>query len=164
MPEDTEGAGSALIRRLEQHRRTAMSHAMSILGNYCDAEDCVQVALLNAWKASGEYRGESAERTWYISIVRNAAYTRLRERVADKRGGGCEILSIDSILNCSSPCTIEEDISTRETIEFVSRGMSNRMKSFVNEVLAGKTNLTSTEKVRMHRARKHMAARAACLK
>jgi len=164
MSEDTEGAGSALIRRLEQHRRTAMSHAMSILGNYCDAEDCVQVALLNAWKASGEYRGEAKERTWYISIVRNAAYTMLRERNAGKRGGYCNVVSIESILNCPSPCTVEQDISTQETLAFLSRGMSPKMHGLLEDVLYGKTNLTSSEKVRMHRARKHMAARVACLR
>lgn len=53
--------------------------AYSIVGNRTDAEDVVQQALLNAWKARQSAR-EGFEKAWLMRIVINECYTLLRRR------------------------------------------------------------------------------------
>ncbi len=53
--------------------------AWSILRNRADAEDAVQQALLNAWRARHTAR-EGLEKAWMMRIVINECYTILRHR------------------------------------------------------------------------------------
>lgn len=53
--------------------------AYSIVGNRTDAEDAVQQALLNAWKARASAR-DGLEMAWLMRIVINECYTLLRRR------------------------------------------------------------------------------------
>ena len=53
--------------------------AYSIVGNRTDAEDAVQQALLNAWKARASAR-DGLEKAWMMRIVINECYTLLRRR------------------------------------------------------------------------------------
>lgn len=53
--------------------------AYSIVGNRADAEDAVQQAFLNAWRARNKAR-PGAEKAWMMRIVINECYTLLRRR------------------------------------------------------------------------------------
>jgi RNA polymerase sigma-70 factor (ECF subfamily) len=50
------------------------------MGNFHDAEDVVQDALLSAYKHLGQYNGKAKMTTWLTSIVINSAITQLRRR------------------------------------------------------------------------------------
>lgn len=63
--------------------------AYSIVGNRADAEDAVQQALMNAWKARHAAR-EGLERAWMMRIVINECHTLLRRR----RCQPCESIEI----------------------------------------------------------------------
>lgn len=63
----------------QQNMTTLYRIAYSIAGNRADAEDAVQQALLNAWKARAAAR-EGVERAWLIRIVINECYNLLRRR------------------------------------------------------------------------------------
>lgn len=54
--------------------------ASSILHSSADAEDAVHTAFCSAWKAIGDFRGESSLKTWFSRIVFNTALIELRKR------------------------------------------------------------------------------------
>ncbi|HEY8785819.1 MAG TPA: sigma-70 family RNA polymerase sigma factor [Candidatus Limnocylindria bacterium] len=58
--------------------RPLYRHAARMLG-HDDAEDCVQDALLSAWKSMASFEGTSF-RAWVFRIVTNRALDRLRSR------------------------------------------------------------------------------------
>jgi RNA polymerase sigma-70 factor (ECF subfamily) len=68
--------------------------ALSLLQNPADAEDAVQEAVMKAYKALRNFRGESKFSTWISSIVLNEARGRLRHN---------RILSFESIDESADP-------------------------------------------------------------
>jgi RNA polymerase sigma-70 factor (ECF subfamily) len=82
-----EAAGDAVTdlaahaRRLEEHRETALRFACRMLGDRHDAEEAVQETFMRLLKAAGQFRGESAFRTYVFSAVRNACLDVRRRRM-----------------------------------------------------------------------------------
>jgi RNA polymerase sigma-70 factor (ECF subfamily) len=72
-----EIAFEALMRR---YNRPLYRTARAILRDDAEAEDALQVAYLNAYRAFGEFRGQSRLSTWLTRIVVNEALTRARKR------------------------------------------------------------------------------------
>lgn len=70
-------AFEVLVRRHTQLIYRALS---AILGNPEDAQDAMQDALLSAFKYVSGFQGRSKFSTWLVSIARNAALQRLRDR------------------------------------------------------------------------------------
>jgi len=66
-----------LIRR---HSQTLYRTLMAILSNADESQDALQDALLSAFKHIGGFQGRSKFSTWLISIARNTALQRLRDR------------------------------------------------------------------------------------
>ncbi len=64
------------------HMDAAYALAFWILRSREDAEDVVQEAYLNAFRAYGDLRGGDAK-PWLLTIARNAAYRRLEARRRD---------------------------------------------------------------------------------
>src|SRR5579872_5616419 len=65
----------------DRHRVLAYSLALRILGSPGDAEDVVQEAFVNVWRASGTYQaGRSVPRSWLLSIVHHRSIDKLRGR------------------------------------------------------------------------------------
>jgi RNA polymerase sigma-70 factor, ECF subfamily len=58
---------------------TFLRVASSILRNPADAEDILHTAFCSAWKALGNFRGESTLKTWFSRIVSNTALMALRK-------------------------------------------------------------------------------------
>ena len=65
-----------LIRPCE---RAAYLTALSVLKNEADAEDAAQEAIIKAYRALPNFRGEAKFSTWLLSIVFNEARGRLRQ-------------------------------------------------------------------------------------
>jgi RNA polymerase sigma-70 factor, ECF subfamily len=66
-----------LIRPYERRLYTA---AFLLLRNEADAEDCVQEAVLKAFKHIGQFRAEAKFSTWLIQITLNDARMRRRKQ------------------------------------------------------------------------------------
>ena len=66
-----------LIRPYEPRLYTAAFH---ILRNEADAEDCVQEAVLKAFKHIGQFRAEAKFSTWLIQITLNDARMKRRKQ------------------------------------------------------------------------------------
>ena len=73
--------------RLEAFEELARRHSqliyralVAILGNQADAQDAMQDTLLSAFKHISGFQGRSRFSTWLVSIARNKALQRLRDR------------------------------------------------------------------------------------
>jgi RNA polymerase sigma-70 factor, ECF subfamily len=66
-----------LVRR---HSRSIYRTLAAILGDRDEAEDAMQDAFLNAFKNIAGFQGRSKFSTWLVSIARNQALQRLRQR------------------------------------------------------------------------------------
>jgi RNA polymerase sigma-70 factor (ECF subfamily) len=72
--------------KLSDFQKTVLPHldaayrlAKWLVANDQDAEDVAQDACLRAWRFYGGFRGGDG-RGWLLAIVRNAAFTRLKQR------------------------------------------------------------------------------------
>jgi RNA polymerase sigma-70 factor (ECF subfamily) len=71
----------ALEVLMNRHKRTLLRTARAILRDDAEAEDAVQDAYLQAYRALGTFRGESKLSTWLVRIAANEALMRRRRNV-----------------------------------------------------------------------------------
>jgi RNA polymerase sigma-70 factor, ECF subfamily len=64
---------------MKRHNQMLYRAARSILKNEAEAEDAVQEAYMQAYRAMGDFRGDSKVSTWLVRIVVNEAITRLNK-------------------------------------------------------------------------------------
>jgi len=64
---------------MKRHNQMLYRAARSILKNEAEAEDAVQEAYMQAYKAMGEFRGDAKLSTWLVRIVVNESITRLHK-------------------------------------------------------------------------------------
>ena len=80
------GDKEALGTLYDRHSRTAYSLAYRMMGERLAAEDLVQEAFLQVWRAAGSYREERGSvRTWILSIVRYRGIDHLRSSASRRR-------------------------------------------------------------------------------
>ena len=70
-------------RQVLPHLDVAYNLARFLMRNDQDAEDVVQDAALRAFRFFESFRGENS-RAWFLSIVRNTAFTALKRNRMDK--------------------------------------------------------------------------------
>lgn len=70
----------AFARLWSEQRGRLLSLANRMTGNPADAEEVVQEAFLQAWRARGRFAGQSRPSTWLHRIAHNAALMHLRSR------------------------------------------------------------------------------------
>ncbi len=69
------------LARLYHRTRTAVyGMAFSILGSGHDAEDVTQDTYVRAWEGAALYRSRGTPMAWLLTITRNLALMKLRER------------------------------------------------------------------------------------
>ena len=74
----TSGPSGEADHWVEAHADALFRYALTRLRRREDAEDAVQEALLAALNAARPFRGDSAERTWLIGILRHKIIDRIR--------------------------------------------------------------------------------------
>ncbi len=111
------------------------SIANNILGDFGDAEECVNDTYLAAWNCIPPHKPTELS-TFLGKIARRTALKKLRERRAGKRGGGQAVLALDELLECiPSEKTIDDDLEEKALTEllnsFVSSLGTNERRIFV---------------------------------
>jgi RNA polymerase sigma-70 factor (ECF subfamily) len=81
-----DGEQAAFADLMRRYNRRLYRVARSILRDDAEAEDALQDAYLQAYRALPGFRGESSLATWLTRIVMNAALMRRRKFGADGRG------------------------------------------------------------------------------
>jgi RNA polymerase sigma-70 factor (ECF subfamily) len=80
------GDKEALGTLYDRHSRTAYSLAYRIMEERPAAEDLLQDAFLQVWRAAGSYRAERGSvRTWILSIVHHRGIDQLRSAASRRR-------------------------------------------------------------------------------
>jgi RNA polymerase sigma-70 factor (ECF subfamily) len=65
---------------VEAHGADLHVHCYRMLGSLHDADDAVQDTLLRAWRALGNFRGQSSHRTWLYRIATNVCLDAIARR------------------------------------------------------------------------------------
>ena len=78
--EAPEGVHDSFVDQLRPLLPVAHRLAHAMLRSPDEAEDAVQDAILNAWRAFGRLRPDSAMRPWFLTIVANQCRQRRRNR------------------------------------------------------------------------------------
>ncbi|MEP6696734.1 MAG: RNA polymerase sigma factor SigM [Pseudonocardiales bacterium] len=76
------GDADAFAELVRRHRDRLWAVALRTLGDREEAADALQDALLSAFRAAGDFRGDAAVTTWLHRIVVNACLDRVRRRQA----------------------------------------------------------------------------------
>lgn len=94
--------------------------AFNILSSREDSEECVNDTWHKAWDTMPPQRPDSL-RAYLGRIVRNLSISRLRERTAQKRGGGLEIM-LSELGDClPAPKGVEQETEVRDLAAALSR-------------------------------------------
>ncbi len=107
----------------DRHSRAAYSLAYQMMGQRQAAEDLVQEAFLQVWRASGSYRvHRGSVRTWLLSIVRSRSIDQLRSSASRRR--------IQDIIQATTPTSQPSEVfaetwrnSHREQVREALRGL-----------------------------------------
>ncbi len=75
------GDAAAMEALMRRHNRTLFRTARAILHDDTEAEEAVQEAYIQAFRAIDGFRGESSYSTWLVRIVANQALMRRRRNV-----------------------------------------------------------------------------------
>jgi RNA polymerase sigma-70 factor, ECF subfamily len=82
------GEAGAFAALYDRHGRAAYSLAYRMMGERQAAEDLMQEAFLDVWRAAESYRAEKGSvRTWILSIVHNRGIDQLRSAARRRQIG-----------------------------------------------------------------------------
>ena len=70
----------AFAREIRELTDTAFAVSYLILGNRADCEDAMSEAILRAFEGRDKLKKRDSFRAWFLRILRNEAYTLLRQR------------------------------------------------------------------------------------
>jgi RNA polymerase sigma-70 factor, ECF subfamily len=85
-----KGNHQAFRMVMKRHNQMMYRAARSVLKNEAEAEDAVQEAYIQAYRAMGDFRGDSKLSTWLVRIAVNESITRL-----NKQTRRAEIIRLD---------------------------------------------------------------------
>jgi RNA polymerase sigma-70 factor (ECF subfamily) len=106
------GSREALERLLQRHAESAYRVALRLTGHASDAEDVVQDACLRCMASLHTFRGEGTPRSWFLTIVANAARQRMTsEQRRSRREQGA---------SPRSPATVPDQDLAREVQQALS--------------------------------------------
>jgi RNA polymerase sigma-70 factor (ECF subfamily) len=74
------GDAAAFSELVASHRPALHAHCYRMLGSVQDAEDALQNALLNAWRALPGFEGRSSLKSWLYRIATNACLKTIERR------------------------------------------------------------------------------------
>lgn len=110
---------SAISQTDTKYGGLCRSISNNILRSYDESEECLNDTYLRAWNSMPAERPERLG-AFLGKIVRNLSISRLRQRMADKRGGGEYALCLEELAGCTpggqGP---EKELELRELTEHI---------------------------------------------
>ena len=118
--ERSEQAVSELDRK---YGAAVKKTAANILQNRLDVEECANDAYLGVWNSIPPQRPSSLG-AYVCRIARNLAISRLRNRTAEKRGGGLDLVLDELEDFLPSHMNVEAELEAKELAEQINRFLS----------------------------------------
>ena len=110
----------AISQTSRKYGKYCTSIAKNILGNYEDAEECVNDTYMRAWNSMPNHRPNLLS-TFLGKITRNVAFNRYKHNHADKRGGSEIPLILDELSECvSGGNNVEQEIEYKELVSAIN--------------------------------------------
>ena len=110
-----KGEQEAFRHLVEAYQRQAVAHATAILGNRDDAQDAVQEAFVDAFRAIKSFDESRAFYPWFYVLLRNRCY-----KIAGRRREAENIDDVDVVAPRSGPPT-EETIALQRALHSLDR-------------------------------------------
>ncbi|MBQ3559246.1 MAG: sigma-70 family RNA polymerase sigma factor [Agathobacter sp.] len=110
---------SAITETSNKYGSYCTSIARNILGDFEDAQECVNDTYLNAWNSMPPHR-PNLLRTFLGKITRNLSFNKYKHSHADKRGGGETPAVLDELSECvSGKENVEQEIEYQELVKII---------------------------------------------
>jgi RNA polymerase sigma-70 factor (ECF subfamily) len=106
---------------VERYQKRAVAHALAILFNRDDAEDAVQEAFIDAFKAIGTFDTSRAFYSWFYVLLRNRCYKMTARRKSTE--------SIDDTMVLDAQRGVADD--TRFTLEKALQSLPREEREIV---------------------------------
>lgn len=104
----------------EKYGNYCKSIAKNIVGNFEDAEECVNDTYINAWNAMPPHK-PSILAAFLGKITRNISFNRYKRNKAEKRGNGEMDLILDELSECTAGTNdTEKEIEYQELIKAIN--------------------------------------------
>ena len=127
--EDRDDSWAWLEHHYRSHRSQLYGSAIGILRNAHDAEDAIQIALVNAYRALARGDRPSHPRAWLFAIVLNACRRLLKTRAqAATAVGTCEH---------QAPAPVSDRLARTEIVRTVEALQVRRREAFTLRELRG---------------------------
>ena len=111
-----EGEVEAYRHLVERYQREAIGHALALLGNRQDAEDAVQDAFVDAYRALAHFDEERRFYPWFYAILRN----RCLKLLASRRRRDSGPLDDEGMLTREGAASVEDVVALEEALTKVS--------------------------------------------
>lgn len=123
-----ERSENAIVQLSDKYGSIFMKESMNLVGNYADAEECVNDAYLSAWNAIPPQRPKSLF-AFVCRIVRNLSINRYRRNIAHKRKGNYD-LCIEEWEKCiASQKSIDDEIAESELSSYINEFLGSLNKT-----------------------------------
>lgn len=110
----------AISQTSRKYGNYCTSIAKNILGNYEDAEECVNDTYMGAWNSIPSHRPNILS-TFLGKITRNIAFNRYKYNNADKRGGSELPVVLDELSEfVSGNSNVEKEIEYKELVKAIN--------------------------------------------
>lgn len=160
-----ERSEQAISELAKQHEKPVRKVAYNILGNWQDAEECVNDTWLAAWDSIPPHR-PSPLRTFVCKIARNLATKKYHSNTAQKRNSQYDV-ALDELAECIPDHSGVEDVYTAkelsmainrflDTLSYEDRFIFMRRYWYADSLtdIVRMTNMSySTLSVRLYRTR-----------
>jgi len=114
--EPADSPDQVLGQLIEEHSDAMYRVAVSVVRDQYLAEDVVQEAVIKAWAATPDWRGDGSMRSWLLSITHNTAVSMLR-RIRD------EARPPEAMPESVSTASIEDESAGRATMAMLAAAL-----------------------------------------
>lgn len=116
------GDREAFRHLVERYQKRAVGHAMAVLLNRDDAEDAVQEAFIDAFKAIGTFDASRAFYPWFYVLLRNRCYKITARRRPTESLEEAQVLASQPGITDDTRLALENALHslTREEREIIS--------------------------------------------
>ena len=119
---------SAISQTDTKYGGLCRSISNNILRSYDESEECVNDSYLSAWNSMPTERPERLG-AYMGKIVRNISISRLRQKTADKRGGGEYPICLEELRDCAGRGQgPERELELKELTEHIDKFLAGLKK------------------------------------